>query len=245
MSQSESDQTLDRIRSALRENTAHLRPNGTGNTNSNNTVVVPYEPEVSRYGGPGRIGLAEAHFHASSTWVLRYATIWGKSESAKLLTAGMCMVLMLRAAFSINLCTFAETQSVANMFIVKLTRSGKGPRNMNQALNHQWSQDSDIWLRYLSAAVSGGADLAAPAPVAFDEWKVLCEEYCRQLDASGTTSGTKEKNPMTLIINSQIHMHNNRLGLDNLEEARVAHCVLKYMANFSIGDTWSVNGPPG
>jgi hypothetical protein len=90
-----------------------------------------------------------------------------------------------------------------------------------------WKRDRSAWIsaiRQGESAASGTASSAAP----FAEWASSVSAFLAALKESYVYNSDRDSIAQWRILSSIMHMHNNRLGLRNCDEALVCFCLYEY-----------------
>ncbi len=166
----------------------------------NSLRIVPFRPEVERYGGPRLIGAALDFFALSSVLALRFARLHGGEPRSRQIPwllralAGLAAGLAGDERELAGLLGYAATAATtANHPLAPF--AGKGDR--------AFEQQAETFRRLLREACSGGAHEAAG------------------LGARRLAAAVRRIAPPAsgLILRSHLHMAANRLGISNPEEA--------------------------
>jgi len=200
---------------------------GVGDCFPNDSVqIIPYEPEVERYGGPSLISLAEDQFQASSRAVL-----------GLLAGEGWCYERALGAAFQMHL-MFAnaigfQRESLAG-FLSGAAEGWLSQARPGEEIDLEWRRKTfeNAYTRDREAfagtyatlwpALDDGDELEQEWAAGWVEDTRLIARRLRQV--SGADAGSFTARERSIFI-SFMHMTNNRLGLRTADEAYLAHVL--------------------
>lgn len=213
----------------------------------NNTIVeTRYEPEYARYGGVRGVAIAEQHFHASSTLALNvmgsanghdFRVILGHSLSFFLLT---CFALLPPEAW-VHFCEHYEARwSRSNPNINDVSRKAFQAKYARQRSQIR-KKVAQCWAAHQCGAASG----------LLDQTRKTLDSLSRDLRSAlpeirgqlATPEPASDLDHVFFLMTSYIHMHNNRLGLFNLDEVYVAY-VSKHALREFWPSTAAANGAP-
>lgn len=205
----------------------------------NNSVAhIPYERELTRYGGPAGMELAEWHFEQSSATVLTLLETTNVHVrqillgQAAQLTAGLCFAFLgdeqAVATFLVRYRTMWET-SYQEPSDGQHARFDRSYERMSERLVAR--------LRHVRDSVRGEAG-AAPTPLE-RSWLAHCADLRDKvlaLSAAGALafrdgSVPDPQDALAIVLSSYVHMTNNRLGVSILDEI-----YLSYVMNRALAD---------
>jgi thiopeptide-type bacteriocin biosynthesis protein len=191
--------------------------------------VVNYRPEYRRYGGSMHIAISEAFFCISSRWIVLNLDKLLVSYSKCIVCAAICMTIIVNLAFP----NLSERRSFLLGFRNNLFTPRTNPQDSSYreslavSAEAGWKHDRSGWIsaiRQGESAASGTASSAAP----FAEWASSASAFLAALKASYAHSCDNDSIAQWRILSSVMHMHNNRLGLRNCDEALICFCLYEY-----------------
>ena len=192
-----------------------VRPN-------NSWLHAAYEPEYGRYGGPGGIRVAEWHFEKSSDTAIRLL-------ASGTLRHGTRLGLSVAHAATL-VATFLDDPDARLDFLARYRDSWDGTYSAGADLRRQYENAYRRAAERLRPRVDGVLATvrhAAAAPSA-EGWAAHCRCLRRRVTAL-VEAGEYEPDvhdPATALrdlLPSYLHMTNNRLGVNVLDEAYTAH----------------------
>jgi len=163
----------------------------------NDVEIVEYVPEIERYGGPSLMPVAETQFECSSRTVLQIMSGDAWSRDIALLRA-MRMHRILAEAFAID----------APRFFRKTTKRYLKMPDGEERTVEQFDAAFDRWGDELQQTIDD--DWAA-------RWIADMQEIARRF------GGVRDLN----VLQSYVHMTNNRLGVHYRDEAFIAHMLVR------------------
>ncbi len=201
---------------------------------------VDYEPEWVRYGGADGVALAEELFWASSELTL--ALLQGaaaQDHDARCAQAVLAMTVLLKALAEDR----AQAGELARRyaeFALELLRRGSLAEQLDD-----WPAAFDAAYRRQAPALQGAVDKVWNALVAGDRIPEPFAAYHRRLAAirhrlrsrlAAGTLGTSERpfeqwrDAVGYLTGSYLHMGNNRLGIEVVEECYLGHLTALLLA---------------
>ncbi|HEY8956163.1 thiopeptide-type bacteriocin biosynthesis protein [Chitinophaga sp.] len=196
---------------------------------------VEYEPEVERYGGPVAIGIAERHFMMSSNLVLsllRSQDNWVYADSL-----GSAIRIHLAFLQTINLSTEVKTALVSKVHEGWLAHflylcPGVEREVILTAFNKAYEKQRDVLMANMGV-LSAASDMDLREEPLF--WMAGWVEHIKIVDRqlSDLFSEEEEKEEMIAgIYESYMHMTNNRLGINNIDESFIAYILLNLFEDY-------------
>lgn len=228
---------------------------------NNSIQYVKYEPEIERYGGPAGVLIAEKQFHASSRTVLSILSTGDDWDYGRVLGSAIQMHLAL--AFSFDMSAIEAAQFFSYVLRCWLPSVLVNPIASQEELERQRNETLKAFeLKFLeqsSALIPFHRTLwrALEDKVGFEQdwltyWldqSMSINSDLRRAHESGELSLSKpvvphpstavphETQSLWPILESYVHMTNNRLGVSNLDEAYLGYLISKSLMNLSTGNT--------
>ena len=193
-----------------------------------------YVPEIDRYGGPNAISLAEQHFHVSSAIVIkliRNSDNWDYDAA-------------IGYAFQLHLTFVVSIQLAHQDIMTLLTIAYEGWLNNFLSLNPGFKRGTIVdafdrsydkqkqklvtHLKLLKNGINTGTD-DSDWLASWMQETIKTNTYLQKTIELDNPHASKQENQSTVIsiYNSYIHMTNNRLGLNNIDESFIAYCLAK------------------
>lgn len=184
-------------------------------------TYASYEPEITRYGNLQSMPWAEAQFCSSSVFILDW--INSRKNNSSVLVQALRIHLMLLYATKWE---FPALLQVCDLFIdgwlLRLYDPKKDP-----------AAEKEFWLKQFESSFAKAKAQLLLASQSF--WISLNEDdtsdkitHFLQKNTSIMRSYSNagfEKTKLNEIVNSMMHMNNNRLGISNYEEAYAGYCL--------------------
>jgi hypothetical protein len=207
-----------------------LRPN-------NSIVLMPYEQEFDRYGGPVGMRLGEWHFEASSDLVAKLLA--SSNTHVRPVLLGLATQLSLLTAY-----TFLETDEAVRRFFQRY-RSFWETSYQEPSDDYHGSFDKSFELTRASLTdridrirtISAGATDQQLSGIE-RTWLTHCRALRDQVNAeadqlvfpsrtggSGRESIADPEARATVLLSSYIHMTNNRFGVAILDEIYLSYLI--------------------
>jgi hypothetical protein len=174
----------------------------------NSIQEIPFEPEVERYGGPGRIGKSLDFFALSSARALRLL------DHRPTVTTGEWLTIALRLEARYILGFAGDALDLASLLDEPRTLLEAGEGLIGRRVDEAFAESGDRLVRLLLGEIEK-LGLAALSPL--EDGEVARALRLELADADRATR--------TRIFASQIHMTANRLGLAPAEESYVARIL--------------------
>jgi thiopeptide-type bacteriocin biosynthesis protein len=215
-------------------------PDGAMTFRDNNSVAeIPYERELSRYGGPVGMALAESHFERSSDHVLSLLA----STNVHVRT----VLLGQAAQLTMTLClTFLPDEAAIAQFLVRYrtmweTSYQEPSDSQHEKFDRSYDRMSERFvqrLRQLRAVVRGEQQAATPAE---QSWLAHCADLrdevlrCAAAGQLIFRDGvvTDPEAVLAIVLSSYVHMTNNRLGISILDEIYLSYVIVKGLAELA------------
>ncbi len=211
-----------------------MRPN-------NSYVVMRYEPEIARYGGPRGIEVAERHFEKSSDMVVRL--VESTNVHVRSVLFGLAVQLM-----TVMLATFQKDKAESARFLATYRRYWEGAGDGDAAERHTAyleayeSMSSDLHDRLATAyrhaenndmdSLSGFVREWAEHSLRLrDELVALAEQGGLEFPIGEETQSRPVDADTALfaLLSGYIHMTNNRLGVSIIDE-----CYLSFLLELTL-----------
>jgi len=208
--------------------------------------VVAYRPEVNRYGGHRLLPVSEEFFVQSSKWVLGLRYLVAANYAARVTTAAACAVILIRRCGLQGEAQQGMLRRMVEVHVRKLeTQDFLDRRQLLYGLAGHWEASAANYRRFFSQVEAGAA-----APPLDRESLLAWDAQCRRLIGAVTAVGhrrgaTVPEARFARIVISWIHMHSNRLGIRNREEAAVAFCLQRYFNTPIEGADSRINSKNG
>ncbi len=186
---------------------------------------IAYEPEIERYGGPRRLLIAEEQFEASSRAVLAIVR-GGEWSYERALGAAIHLHLMFAYALAFDITTlkqyFADTADIFLRFDNQFVRLDEPPESMLPAFALAFERQQDQLTRVHAVVWSALEEDAEIEQAWASRWLADMRAVATRLRAARSGAGTA---PEPSILRSYMHMTNNRLGVNNRDEAYLAYIM--------------------
>jgi len=219
----------------------------------NNSIrFIGYEPEIERYGGPTGILIAEEQFEASSDAVLAVIEESGQWDYDRAL--GAAIQLHLGFAFSLGMDLIEATAFYSHIFNLWFSKSWGYEQDISE---EELKKRRDITLKAFAENFAKQKTALIPyhntlwnaftGNISFEqEW---LNRWMEQTAATGNRLKTAHASgelvfpqwltsqPLWFILESYVHMTNNRLGILNRDEA-----FLGYLIKESLGEIFYHEG---
>ncbi|NDL60168.1 thiopeptide-type bacteriocin biosynthesis protein [Phytoactinopolyspora mesophila] len=215
---------------------------------NNSVVLMPYEPEHDRYGGPGGLEIAEWHFEHSSDMV---ATLLATSNThVRPVLLGLATQLSLMTAY-----TFLPTDDAVRQFFQRYrtfweTSYQEPSDDYHGSFDKSFDRTRDTLaprIERIRAITGAAGDAGAGLSNIEQRWLTHCAELRqRVLDAAargdlvfpsrqgdGRAAIDDPEALATVLLSSYIHMTNNRLGVAILDEIYLSYLVERALASES------------
>jgi thiopeptide-type bacteriocin biosynthesis protein len=214
-------------------------PDGAMTFRDNNSVAeIPYERELSRYGGPVGMALAESHFEVSSDHVLSLLATTNVHVRTVLL--GQAAQLTMALCF-----TFLPDEAAIAQFLVRYrtmweTSYQEPSDSQHEKFDRSYDRMSERFVQRLGQlrAAARGEQAATPAE---QSWLAHCaelrDEVLRCAEAGELTFRdgvvTDPQAALAIVLSSYVHMTNNRLGISILDEIYLSYVIVKGLAELT------------
>ncbi len=219
---------------------------GTMPFRDNNSVArIPYERELSRYGGPVGMELAEWHFQESSELVLTLLETTNVHVRTALLgqaaqsTAALCFAFL------------GDEEAVATFLTRYRTMwetSYQEPSDgQHERFDRSYARMRERLVARMRHVRDSARDDPSAAPTPLERsWLAHCAELrdrvLKSAEAGALTfrDGAVPDPPaaLAIVLSSYVHMTNNRLGVSILDEIYLSYVMVKALADLApVGDT--------
>lgn len=214
-----------------------------GELYNNHTIKeFKYNPEYQRYGGQCAMSIAQSYFHLSSDVALNVIKAYMDKRN-KLYSIAMDMMLLTTCAFfSVNSHLIEFFKGYSNYFKVYNIREMNDKElfsKWNNSFNKQTHQLKRQMQLLISSIIQRETEqLPALYKHWFSESVKLCTEldrlYKDQLlyhpingDKLNPINDAEKLEAYVYYVQSYIHMHNNRLGINPIEESYLAYLLYR------------------
>jgi thiopeptide-type bacteriocin biosynthesis protein len=219
---------------------------------NNSIQYIPYEPELERYGGPTGILIAEEHFAASSDAVLAVIEESGQWDYDRAL--GAAIQLHLGFAFSLGMDLVETAAFYSHIFHLWFSRSwgyetdispGELKKRRDITLNafaENFAKQKATLIPYHNTLWNAFTGNISFEQEWLNRWMVQTAATGNRLKAAHANGELVfpqrlTSQPLWYILESYVHMTNNRLGILNRDEA-----FLGYLIKESLGEIFNHEG---
>ncbi|MGQ0813202.1 MAG: thiopeptide-type bacteriocin biosynthesis protein [Gemmatimonadota bacterium] len=197
---------------------------------------MPYEPEVQRYGGPDGIAVGERLFYYSSESALALLPDCAADEQARLGIALSAMLVLL-AAFTDDR---ERAGALADRYVEFWQHIPAPDVNWHALLNGfeaGYDRNSE-WLRVNGSVIwrdacSASSQLPTPLATYASRLRGIVQDLERLLGAEALVWGSGPLRDWPAVtrklVGSYLHMMNNRLGVNRLEEIYLAYLIGRFL----------------
>lgn len=204
---------------------------------------VPYEPEITRYGGSKAIAVAESVFNISSIAAFSMLSALRQGRSVRLGKGALAMLVLAVVFGSTRDNVLALLEQYSRVYLRRLASTdGRTPQEWSGTFDSSFENQAIVLSPYVDEALRRlRHDESLEGPL--EHYRTSCERRRDEL-VDLCTSGrcvNAEGEPLTWkaclsqIIPSYIHMMNNRLGIHPVEESFLAHMLSRSLMHSSIG----------
>jgi len=217
---------------------------------NNSLQFIPYEPEVERYGGPVGILISEKQFEVSSRAVLsiiKESNNWDYDRAL-----GAAIQLHLSFAFSLGMDLTETTQFYSHIFKIWFSHAYGAEPNISaeeskksqdlalKAFDENFSRQKSILIPYHEKLLNAFEDNTEFEQAWLNSWlqemtivgnELRDAQKKRQLIIPDWFNPSPEINvpeanqKLWPILESYVHMTNNRLGILNRDEAYLGYLI--------------------
>ena len=197
---------------------------------NNSYSYVPYRPEYDRYGGPHGIELSEEHFHVSSTIALE--AIRESNSHIRTSTLGLALQLMLHFAAVF----YGDKEQVAEFFrqYAQRWQALSVPTQIVEGFDRLYELQAGRIRAHFAQVQQIHERLEATESGALGKWlrhAFWLREHILLLFEEGSLAlrpaAISSEEAIRRLLNSYVHMMNNRLGVLILEEVYLAHLIVR------------------
>jgi thiopeptide-type bacteriocin biosynthesis protein len=197
---------------------------------NNSVAYLPYRPEYGRYGGVRGVELSEQHFHISSEIALE--ALRDGNSHVRTSTLGLALQLMLHFAFAF----FNHRDKVAGFFEQYAARwqALSIPENMMDNFSRLYDHQAKSILAHFSKVDRLHQRLEATETGVLSKWLhhayqlrdgIVALHEAGELELHPPAASVDEA--IRRLLNSYVHMMNNRLGMLILEEVYLSHLIVR------------------
>lgn len=196
---------------------------------------VAYEPEVERYGGPAGISISERHFMASSDLILtllKNQVDWAYADAI-----GSAIRVHLAFLQAIHLPTEIKTALVGKVhegWLAHFLFSCPGIQRATilTAFRKAYEKQQEVLMANMGVlSVTSANDLNEDSLFWMTDWV----NHVRTIDTLLTDIFKEEEQrgkKIAEIYESYMHMTNNRLGINNIDESFIAYILLNLFEDY-------------
>lgn len=197
---------------------------------NNSIAYVPYRPEYARYGGLRGVELSEQHFHVASNIALE--AMRDSNSHVRSSTLGLALQLMLHFAFAF----FQEPQKVIAFFeqYAELWRALSVPEETTEGFARLYDQQARSIRTHFAKLDRLHQRLESTESGVLSQWLrhayhlrdgILALYHAGELELEPKAESPEEAT--CRLLNSYVHMMNNRLGVLILEEVYLSHLIVR------------------
>lgn len=191
--------------------------NNENNLPKSRLVFIDYKPEIDRYGGKIGIEISEQLFQYSSEFVAEFIDVDSNYENK----------LMIAALMNYNLgLVFFENKNQLNSFFEKIASNW-----LNFNIQHLQIPQQQI-IKTLKTIKNDTKSMILPLLLEYqynfknDIEDDFCDWRKQHFKIKQQLLKSKLTKPISIILESYIHMNNNRLGISNFDESLVSDLLI-------------------
>ena len=216
---------------------------GTMPFRDNNSVApIPYERELSRYGGPVGMELAEWHFQESSEMVLTLLETTNVHVRTVLLGQAAQLTAALCFAF---LGDEGEVAAFLTRYRTMWETSYQEPSDaQHERFDRSYQRMRDRLVERIRHVRDSARDDPAASPTPLERsWLAHCAELRDRVLKSAEAEALVFRDgavpdpraALAIVLSSYVHMTNNRLGVSILDEIYLSYVMVKALADLAPG----------
>jgi hypothetical protein len=181
----------------------------------NSFFVMPFHPEIQRYGGPSLLRLSLNFFTLSSVAAIEFLLRYGAMSRSAQLAQAYLLLLQQALGFATN------EEELANLLSYGVDSWGFGPPKILDKGDKVFRDQIDMFLQLFSQSISYAHSLKA------ENRSLGQSSYFIVVGARRLSTAIKNTDRLTRarIGGSQLHMTASRLGLSNVEEVYISRLL--------------------
>ena len=214
--------------------------------NNNSVQFIPYEPELTRYGGPVGMTIAEKQFEISSRIALKLIEENKAWTYERALGAAIQLHLGLVTAFGLNLLEAKQFfNMIFNNWFARAYDDSSGLAAQEATYRRQVTLDAfaksydkqrPFLVAYHQTLWNACTSDAILEPDWYHEWLCQMKEICHELKVAQAQNQlqlpqfSQKRSDFSIwwrLLGSYVHMTNNRLGIANRDEAFLGYLIIK------------------
>ncbi len=193
-----------------------------GNFLNNSIQFIDYQVETERYGGTEGVLIAEQFFNQSSVLITNYIEAMTTYETV--LLGAMVMNLYVGLSYNPeNVATFFETiyKNWLQFNVQYLTLSESEIVIKFELI---FQEQKATLTEIIEAVIQSYSDEKAVID-GFETWQMTTQTISERLKNANLSK------PITMILESYIHLNNNRFGISNFDESFLAYLIWRGLSN--------------